>query len=172
VTLGARQLALLGLLVLSGTPLAADAPLTRAQLVGDMEIPDWQESVRLCANGRYVHYLSGGGVVRGEWAVERSGLVLTAREVCLLDGAKPLGCLAPDAAVARATERDLEGVRIVPEIAAAELRAMLAGAPPPGEPGMKRWVLHRTPEPKLCDPGFQPHRPEELREAPPAPKGK
>ncbi len=174
--LGARHLALLGLLVLLGLPrlalaAAGDAPLKRDQLVGDLQIPDWKEHIRLCANGRYVHYLSGGAVVRGEWALEASGLVLTASELCLLEGKNPLGCLPPETGLARAEERGVEGVQILPEIAAAELRAALAGAPPPGEPGMKPWMLQRTPEPKLCDAGFKPHRAEELREAP-APKGK
>lgn len=174
--LGTRSLALLGLLLLG----ASDAPLRRDQLVGEMDIPDWQEQVRLCANGRYVHALACGGVVRGEWAVEPSGLVFTAREVCLVGGVKGtkvgadgactrfqryefLGCFAPELGVVRAEERGIGDVRIVPEIAAAELRAMLAGTPPPGaDEGVKAWSLRRTPEPKLCDPAFAPRTVEDL----------
>jgi hypothetical protein len=172
VILGVRPLALVPLLALLGLPrvtAAGDAPLTRAQLVGELEIPDWQESIRLCANGRYVHYLARG-MVRGSWAVEPESLVFTASEVCLLEGDELGGCFKPEAGVARAEEKGLEGVRIVPEIATAELRAMLAGAPPPGEPGLKPWTLHHTPDPKLCDPAFTPRRAGELRA--PKPKGK
>lgn len=173
--LGATHLALLGLLLGAGT---GDAPLTRAQLVGDVQMPDWHEHVRLCANGGYVHYLAVGGIVRGEWQVEPSGLILTAREVCLDQatsekGQRFLGCFAPEAGIARAEEQNLHEVRIVPEIAVSELRAMLAGKPPPDAgPGVKPWTHQRTPEPKICDPGFRPRGPEDLVEAPPAPKAK
>lgn len=179
---GTRPLALLGLLLLG----AGDPPLGRDQLVGDMDIPDWQENVRLCANGRYVHYLACGGIVRGEWTVEPSGLIFTASEVCLVAGVKGtkvgadgpctrfkryelLGCFGPEVGVVRAEERGIEDVRVVPEIAAAELKAMLAGTPPPGaDKGVKAWSLRRTPEPKLCDPAYEPRLTEELDRRPAA----